>query len=119
VSFGLLRTKFPTKGLSVFILMLAIATIAPFAAAEIPSKWEGNYIIAAEGRGIKWLYDPAKIEKLSYDTKEGSVIRAVIKIEALHPFVTEFQELEIDPRNRIFRLVTAEAYDEAENLVDL
>jgi hypothetical protein len=33
--------------------------------------------------------------------------------------VTEFQEIEIDPENRIFRLVTAEAYDEAENLLDL
>lgn len=116
---GSTHIKFTTKRFSIIILVLAATFLVSCAAAEIPSKWDGNYVIVADKEGITWSYAPSKIEKLSDDTGAGEIIKAVIKIKALNPFVTEFQEIEIDPENRIFRLVTAEAYDEAENLLDL
>lgn len=101
--------------LSAVFLMAASCTVH----AAIPSKWDGDYRPVSEGKGVSWAYSPSSIRIIESGTAGRVLVGAFIRVIAPYPPVTEFQEVLINPDEKIFRVLVAEAYDDRGTLVDL
>lgn len=99
--------------------MLAFMAFYGTAGADIQAKWDGFYKVFAGPEGISWAYSPESIRLVPIEKTTEPEIRAFLRVVSEYPPVTEFREVLIRPESREYRLLVAEAYDNAGVLLDL
>ncbi|MFP4482618.1 MAG: hypothetical protein ACLFN0_07500 [Thermovirgaceae bacterium] len=110
---GLLRRFLPV------LAATAVITTCGTAGADTPAKWDGSYKAFPGPEGISWAYSPKSIRLILEEKTREPQIRAFLRVVAEYPPVTEFREVLIRPETKKYRLLVAEAYDDAGVLRDL
>jgi CO/xanthine dehydrogenase Mo-binding subunit len=101
------------------LTVLAVMAACGTDGADIPAKWDGSYKVFPGPEGISWAYSPESIRLVPEGKTKEPEIRAFLRVVAEYPPVTEFREVLIRPETKKYRLLVAEAYDDAGVLRDL